>query len=107
MLTLDGAGAPVVRLEGKDVSAAIRTPEIGMGASSVSAHPPVRAALLEMQRKMGEAGGVVLEGRDIGTVVFPDAELKFFLTASPRCAPGAATRLGEGPHGHPGGDAVR
>lgn len=72
-----------VLLEGVDVSEAIRTPEIGLGASEVSVHPKVRAALLGLQRLAGASGGVVLEGRDIGTVVFPDAELKFFLTASP------------------------
>lgn len=72
-----------VLLDGEDVSAAIRTPEVSLGASRVSAVPAVRAALLEMQRSEGRAGGVVLEGRDIGTVVFPDAEVKFFLTASP------------------------
>jgi cytidylate kinase len=70
-----------VMLGGDDVSEAIRTPDIGMGASTVSAHPEVRAALLDLQRQAGLEGGVVLEGRDIGTVVFPDAELKFFLTA--------------------------
>ncbi len=70
-------------LAGEDVSDSIRTPDIGMGASTVSAHPRVRAALLEMQRQAGRAGGVVLEGRDIGTVVFPDAEVKVFLTARP------------------------
>jgi cytidylate kinase len=53
-----------------------------MGASDVSKHPEVRAALLELQRQLGREGGVVLEGRDIGTVVFPDAEAKVFLTAS-------------------------
>jgi cytidylate kinase len=67
----------------RDLSADIRTPEISMGASDVSKHPEVRAALLELQRQLGKDGGVVLEGRDIGTVVFPDAELKVFLTASP------------------------
>jgi cytidylate kinase len=72
-----------VRLDGEDVSEAIRTPELGMGASQVSAHPAVRDALLEMQRQAGRPGGVVLEGRDIGTVVFPDADVKFFLTARP------------------------
>lgn len=71
-----------VKLSGEDVSDAIRTPEIAQGASSVSAHPEVREALLDMQRQAGDAGGVVLEGRDIGTVVFPQAEAKFFLTAS-------------------------
>ncbi len=72
-----------VRLDGVDVSDAIRTPDIGMGASHVSAFKPVRDALLELQRQAGRAGGVVLEGRDIGTVVFPEAEVKFFLTARP------------------------
>jgi CMP/dCMP kinase len=70
-------------LAGEDVSDSIRTPDIGMGASTVSAHPRVRAALLDMQRQAGREGGVVLEGRDIGTVVFPDAEVKVFLTARP------------------------
>jgi cytidylate kinase len=72
-----------VTLAGEDVSEAIRSSEIGMGASAVSAHPEVRAALLDLQRQLGAGGGVVLEGRDIGTVVFPDAEVKFFLTARP------------------------
>lgn len=71
-----------VKLAGEDISDAIRTPEIAQGASTVSAHGQVRAVLLELQRVAGRAGGVVLEGRDIGTVVFPDAEVKFFLTAS-------------------------
>ncbi len=71
-----------VRLRGEDVSLAIREPSVSQGASKVSAVPAVRAALLDMQRQAGAAGGVVLEGRDIGTVVFPDAEAKFFLTAS-------------------------
>ncbi len=66
----------------EDISEAIRTPEMAQGASTVSAHPAVRAVLLDLQRLAGRAGGVVLEGRDIGTVVFPDAEVKFFLTAS-------------------------
>lgn len=70
-----------VWLDGKDVTDAIREPDIGMGASTVSAHKAVRDALLDLQRHAGRAGGVVLEGRDIGTVVFPDAEVKFFLTA--------------------------
>jgi cytidylate kinase len=71
-----------ILLSGEDVSTTIRTQHVASGASKVSAIPQVRAALLEMQRKTGEQGGVVLEGRDIGTVVFPDAEAKFFLTAS-------------------------
>jgi CMP/dCMP kinase len=71
-----------VLADGADVTPAIRTPEISDGASRVSALPEVRAALLGLQRRIGGAGGVVVEGRDIGTVVFPDAEAKFFLTAS-------------------------
>jgi len=73
-------GAPAEPAE--DVTAAIRAPEISQGASQVSAHPAVRAALLELQRRLGAGGGVVVEGRDTGTVVFPAAEAKFFLTAS-------------------------
>ncbi|HYJ10065.1 MAG TPA: (d)CMP kinase [Polyangiaceae bacterium] len=75
-------GAQQVLLRGQDVSRSIRTQTLGQGASKVSAHPGVRKALLELQRSQGRAGGVVLEGRDIGTVVFPDAEAKFYLTAS-------------------------
>jgi len=76
-------GAPRLFMDGQDRSEDIRTPEISLGASEVSKHPPVRAGLLELQRRLGREGGVVLEGRDIGTVVFPDAELKVFLTAAP------------------------
>ena len=75
-------GAQQVLLRDKDVSGSIRTQSISQGASKVSAHPGVRQALLELQRSQGRQGAVVLEGRDIGTVVFPDAEAKFFLTAS-------------------------
>jgi cytidylate kinase len=71
-----------VLLDGDDVSGSIRTPILSQGASKVSAQPRVREALLELQRAGGRAGGVVLEGRDIGTVVFPDAEAKVYLTAS-------------------------
>jgi cytidylate kinase len=71
-----------VFLADEDVSSAIRTPEVSQGASQVSAHPPVRAALLDLQRRLGGQGGVVVEGRDTGTVVFPAAEAKFFLTAT-------------------------
>src|SRR3990172_5812127 len=76
------AGAPRVFLSGGDVTEAIRTPEMSMGASAVSVHGPVREALVGKQREMGREGGVVLEGRDTGTVVFPDAEAKFFLDAA-------------------------
>jgi cytidylate kinase len=64
-----------------DITDFIRTPEISMMASAVSARPVVRQALLEMQRKMGAQKAAVFEGRDMGTVVFPDADIKFFLTA--------------------------
>jgi len=76
------AGAPRVFLSGEDVSDAIRTPEISMGASAVSAYGPVREALVAKQREMAREGGVVLDGRDTGTVVVPDAEAKFFLDAA-------------------------
>lgn len=72
-----------VFLGDQDVTAAIRTPEISQAASQVSAHVLVRAALLDLQRRLGAGGGVVVEGRDTGTIVFPDAEAKFFLTATP------------------------
>lgn len=76
------ADGEAVLLDGEDVSAAIRTPEVSLLTSKVSAAPQVRAALVALQRRLGEAGGVVLEGRDIGTVVFPQAEAKFFLVAT-------------------------
>jgi len=69
-------------MNGEDISDAIRTPELSLLSSAVSAVKSVRESLLNRQRKMGLAGGVVLEGRDIGTVVFPEADVKFFLTAS-------------------------
>jgi cytidylate kinase len=75
-------GAPRLLVDGADRSGDIRTQDIARGASRVSQHPQVREALLGLQRRLGEDGGVVLEGRDIGTVVFPDAEVKLFLTAS-------------------------
>ncbi len=71
-----------VLLDGEDVTGAIRTPEAGGAASSVARHGPVRAALLDQQRAMGRDGSVVMDGRDIGTVVLPDAGLKVFLTAT-------------------------
>lgn len=71
-----------VLLDGTDVSTAIRTPEVSLLTSRVSAAPQVRDALVALQRRLGEAGGVVLEGRDIGTVVFPQAQVKFFLSAT-------------------------
>ena len=67
--------------DGEDVTEAIRTPEISRLASAISRQKGVRDALVQMQREMGKEGGVVLEGRDIGTVVFPDADVKFYLDA--------------------------
>jgi len=73
-----------VLANGEDVTDHIRTPEVSLLTSKVSALAPVREALMASQREMGRVGGVVLEGRDIGTVVFPDADVKFFLTATPQ-----------------------
>lgn len=77
----DGGGERVL-LDGADVTTAIRTPQISQLTAVVAACPEVRAAMTAQQRKIAAAGGVVLEGRDIGTAVFPDAEVKFFLSAS-------------------------
>jgi CMP/dCMP kinase len=85
-------GALQVFLDGIDVASDIRTPEVSQMASKVSALKAVRARMLDLQRDMGQRGSVVAEGRDIGTVVFPQAEVKIFLEASPeerarrRCA---------------------
>lgn len=70
-------------LDGRDVSARIRERDVTEAASKVSVHPGVRAWMVARQREMGEGGGVVMEGRDIGTKVFPDADLKIFLDADP------------------------
>jgi cytidylate kinase len=76
-------GGRLVRLDGADVTADIRTREVTAAVSRVSAHPGVRRDMVERQRRLGAEGGVVLEGRDIGSAVFPDAEVKFFLDADP------------------------
>lgn len=76
-------GVQHVCVDGRDVSVEIRQPEISQGASIVSAHPAVRSALLELQRQQARPGHLIAEGRDTGTVVFPQAEHKFFLTAAP------------------------
>ncbi|MBR4072584.1 MAG: (d)CMP kinase, partial [Clostridia bacterium] len=76
-------GEQRVFLDGEDVSDKIRTPEVSMMASAVSAKPSVRAFLLEMQRSLAKQNNVLMDGRDIGTVVLPDATVKIFLTASP------------------------
>jgi cytidylate kinase len=72
----------VVSIEGHDVTQAIRTPEIDKAATAVARLPRVREVLVERQRAMGAGGGIVMEGRDIGTVVFPSADLKIYLDAS-------------------------
>lgn len=84
---VDADGDVGVLLNGEDVSQQIRTPEMSMVASKISALPPVRGFLTEMQRKLAGSGKVVAEGRDMGTIVFPEAAFKFFLDADPeeRC----------------------
>ena len=76
-------GEQHIHLNGEDVSTAIRTEEAGMAASAVGANPEVRAFLLELQRGMTKTQNVLMDGRDIGTVVLPDATVKIFLTAAP------------------------
>lgn len=82
-LTFNDQGEQVVLLDGEDVSGLIRTPEASMMASKISAIPAVRAYLLDLQRNMAKTHNVIMDGRDIGTVVLPDAQVKIFLTASP------------------------
>jgi len=77
-------GRPGVHLDGMDVTEQIRSPEVSQMASKVSALKIVRERMVELQREMGRGGGVVAEGRDIGTVVFPEAQVKIYLDASPR-----------------------
>ena len=91
-LEVDG----VVRANGHEISAAIRTPEMDKAAATVARHPSVRAVLVERQRAYGAAGGVVMEGRDIGSVVFPDADVKIYLDATP--AERARRRAGDPAH---------
>jgi cytidylate kinase len=76
-------GAAAVLVNGKDVSGDLRTPTVSAAASVVSAIPAVRAWLLPIQRQIGQGGAVVAEGRDMGTSVFPSADVKFFLEADP------------------------
>ena len=92
VLDLDGA----VRANGQDVSALIRTPEMDQAAAAVARHPAVRAVLVERQRACGDGGGIVMEGRDIGSVVFPDADVKIYLDATP--AERARRRAGDPAH---------
>jgi cytidylate kinase len=80
---LPDAGGVRILLGERDITAAVRRPEVSQMASKVSAQFMVRQRLLALQRELGAGGGVVMEGRDIGTVVFPDADVKFYLDASP------------------------
>ena len=82
-MQVESDGIQHMYLNGEDVTAQIREPEISRCASAVSALPPVRAFLLDMQRELARTRSVVMDGRDIGTVVLPDATVKIFLTASP------------------------
>lgn len=82
-LSFNDEGTQIVLLNGEDVSSFIRTHEASMFASAVSAIPEVRAFLLGLQRNMAKSDNVIMDGRDIGTVVLPDAKIKIFLTASP------------------------
>lgn len=82
-LTFNDKGEQIVLLDGEDVSGLIRTPEASMMASKISAVPSVRAYLLDLQRNMAKSHNVIMDGRDIGTIVLPDAKVKIFLTASP------------------------
>jgi cytidylate kinase len=77
-------GGHGVRLDGRDVTAAIRTRDVSAAASRVSAHPQVRRQMVARQQELGREGGVVLDGRDIGTAVFPDADVKFYVDADAR-----------------------
>lgn len=81
-LTYGEDGLQRMLLNGRDVTREIRLPEISLYASAVSAHPSVRAFLLEMQRELARSHSVIMDGRDIGTVVLPEADVKVFLTAS-------------------------
>lgn len=83
-LTFNKDNEQIVLLNGEDVSSLIRTPQASMMASSISAVPSVRAYLLDLQRDIAKTNNVLMDGRDIGTVVLPNAQVKIFLTASPQ-----------------------
>jgi cytidylate kinase len=78
-----GDSGPQILLDGEDVTVAIRSPEVALAAAKVSRYPAVRQKMVDLQRSFARDRGVVMEGRDIGTVVFPGADLKIFLTATP------------------------
>jgi len=79
---VDAAGEPHVFVNGKDATRQLRTETAGAAASAIAAHPPVRAALVDLQKGFRRAPGLVADGRDMGTIIFPDAAYKVFLTAS-------------------------
>jgi len=94
-----------IEIDGHDVTRAIRTPEIDKAASAVARLPRVREVLVARQRRLAEGGGVVMEGRDIGTVVFPDADVKIYLDAS--AEERARRRMNDSAHsGGKGGEAA-
>jgi cytidylate kinase len=95
-----------VLLDGVDVSRRVRDVDVTSAASRVSVHPQLRAWMVEQQRLLGAAGGVVMEGRDIGTVVFPDAEVKIFLDAAPEVRGNRRYRQGGQPQGQVTEEAV-
>jgi len=104
----DGRGSTEVLLDGEVLGQQIRTPEVDAAASVVSAYPEVRRRLVELQRKAGERMGAVVEGRDIGTVVFPDTPHKFFLDARPEIRAGRRHhQLEEGDGETPSFDEVK
>jgi cytidylate kinase len=76
-------GEPAVCVDGRDVTHDLREQAVGEEASRVATFPSIRAVLVDKQRQLGRAGGVVMDGRDIGTVVFPEADVKFYLDATP------------------------
>ena len=78
----DGEGEPHIVVNGKDATRQLRTETAGAAASAIAAHPPVRLALMDLQKRFRESPGLVADGRDMGTVIFPDARFKVFLTAS-------------------------
>lgn len=82
-LTFNDKNEQIVLLDGEDVSSKIRTPEASMMASAISAVPSVRAYLLDLQRNIAKTNNVIMDGRDIGTVVLPNAQIKIFLSANP------------------------
>ncbi len=93
-----------ITIDGQDVSQAIRTPAIDASATTVARLPAVRRVLVARQRAMGRDGGIVMEGRDIGTVVFPDADVKIYLDASPEER--ARRRASDPAHTHAGTPAI-